>query len=99
MSHQAPPPAPPTQPPSPPPTQPPGPPPTEPSGPKPKSRGRRLLVDVGVIIALIVVYALSLFAVHLLATSGSKPPQADLGTTADTVVQVRLEKLTRSPTA
>lgn len=93
MSHQAPPPAPPTQPPGPPPTQPPGPPPTEPSGPKAKSRGRRILVDVGVIISLIVVYALSLFAVHLLATSGSKPPQADLGTTADTVVQVRLEKL------
>lgn len=82
MSHQAPPPVPtgPTLP------------PTDPSGSKPKTSGRRVAIDVGVVVSVIVVYVLSLFAVHLLASSGGTP-DADLSTGTDTVVKIRLEKL------
>ncbi|MBX9638998.1 MAG: DUF4436 domain-containing protein [Mycobacteriaceae bacterium] len=85
MSHQAPPPAPPA-----PPT------PSEPSSsppPKSSSRGKRILIDLGVILAVVVVYVLSLVGVHLLATSAEGLPEADLGTTEDTVVQVKVEEL------
>ncbi|RUP03912.1 MAG: DUF4436 domain-containing protein [Mycobacterium sp.] len=84
MSHQAPPPAPPA-----PPT------PSAPSSPPPKSssRGRRILIDLGVILAVVVVYVLSLVGVHLLATSAEGLPEPDFGTTDDTVVQVKVEEL------
>lgn len=85
MSHQAPPPAPPA-----PPT------PSAPSSPPPpksSSRGKRILIDLGVILAVVVVYVLSLVGVHLLATSAEGLPEADLGTTEDTVVQVKIEEL------
>ncbi|MCV7009668.1 MAG: DUF4436 domain-containing protein [Mycobacterium sp.] len=86
MSHQAPPPAPPAPPPA----------PSAPSSPPPSkssSRGRRILIDLGVILAVVVVYVLSLVGVHLLATSAEGLPEADLGTTEDTVVQVKIEEL------
>ncbi len=86
MSHQAPPPAPPASPPAP--SAPSSPPP-----PKSSSRGRRILIDLGVILAVVVVYVLSLVGVHLLATSAEGLPEADLGTTEDTVVQVKIEEL------
>jgi hypothetical protein len=81
MSHQAPPPAPPA--------------PPAPSAPAPQSssRGRRILIDLGVVLAVIVVYVLSLVGVHLLATSAEGLPEPDFGTTEDTVVQVKVEEL------
>lgn len=85
MTHQAPPPAPPARPT---PSQPSSPPP-----PKSSSRGKRILIDLGVILAVVVVYVLSLVGVHLLATSAEGLPEADLGTTEDTVVQVKIEEL------
>jgi hypothetical protein len=88
MSHQAPPPAPPAQQP---PRQPSGPPP--PSQPEAPSRGKRILIDFGVILAVLVVYVLSLVGVHLLATSAEPLGQPDLGATEDTVVQVKVEEL------
>ncbi len=80
MSHQAPPPARPA-------------PPSTPSSPRPNSRGKRILIDLGVILAVIVVYVLSLVGVHLLATSAEGLPEPDFGTTEDTVVQVKVEEL------
>lgn len=84
MSHQAPPPAPPAPPA-----------PSAPSSPPPpkSTRGKRILIDIGVILAVVVVYVLSLVGVHLLATSAEGLPEADLGTTEDTVVQVKIEEL------
>ncbi|MDT5223596.1 MAG: hypothetical protein QOG19_1003, partial [Mycobacterium sp.] len=87
MSHQAPPP-PPSAPPA---QQPSGPPP--PAQPKAPSRGKRILIDFGVILVVLVVYVLSLVGVHLLATSAEPLGEPDLGTTADTVVQVKVEEL------
>jgi hypothetical protein len=48
---------------------------------------------IGILVAFLIVYGLSLFGVHLLAKSAApiKPP--DLNATGDTVVLVRLEKL------
>lgn len=71
-------------------------PPTTPAhaaAPPPKSRGRRLAIGLGILLAFLVVYALSLFGVHLLAKSSGplKPP--DLNATDDTIVLVRLEEL------
>ncbi|QLL08350.1 DUF4436 domain-containing protein [Mycobacterium vicinigordonae] len=102
MSYQAPPPAPPPTQPSGPPTQPSGPPtqpsgpPTQPSGPpgpQPKSRGRRIAIDLAVVLAVVVVYVLSLFGVHLLATSAVGMEEPNLDTSDNTVVQVKLEEL------
>ena len=67
--------------------------PASPTPPPPKSRGLRVLIALAIVVGIIVVYALSLFGVHLLATSAGPLPEPDLGTTEDTVVQVRLEKL------
>ncbi len=84
MSHQAPPPAPPAPPA-----------PSTASSPPPKSpgRGKRILIDIGVILAVVVVYVLSLVGVHLLASSAESLPEPDFGTTEDTVVQVKVEEL------
>jgi uncharacterized protein DUF4436 len=60
----------------------------------PPARGRRrTLLVIGLLVAFLIVYGLSLFGVHLLAKSAApiKPP--DLNATNDTVVLVRLEKL------
>ncbi|OBG22304.1 DUF4436 domain-containing protein [Mycobacterium sp. 852002-51057_SCH5723018] len=83
-------------PPAPPPPTPPTPPEQPVAAPAeaPPERGRRrTLIVVGILVAFLVVYGLSLFGVHLLAKSAApiKPP--DLNATNDTIVLVRLEKL------
>jgi Domain of unknown function (DUF4436) len=86
MAHSAPPTPAPTTPPRPP-EQPPAQPPEAPR------RTRRVVIAMGILVAFMVVYTLSLFGVHLLSKSAGplKPP--DLNATNDTVVLVRLEKL------
>ena len=61
----------------------------------PAARGRRIAIAFGIVVALIAIYVLSLFAVHLLAKSGPALPAVDLSKVEadDSVVQVRLEKL------
>jgi Domain of unknown function (DUF4436) len=68
-------------------------PPEAPAEAPPKRGSRRPLIAVGILVAFIIVYGLTLFGVHLLAKSAGplKPP--DLNATGDTVVLVRLEKL------
>jgi hypothetical protein len=72
---------------------PPAPPPSTPAEAPPNRRGRRRIVGLGILVAFVLVYGLSLFGVHLLfnASGPVKPP--DLNSTDDTVVLVRLEKL------
>jgi Domain of unknown function (DUF4436) len=84
MSHHAPPPAPPaTQP-----TQ------ETPQPPEAsKAAGRRALLVAGILVAFIVVYALSLFGVHMLAKSSGPLPAVDEDPSDETVVLVRLDKL------
>ncbi len=67
-----------------------GPPPAPPA-----ARGRRIAIAVGIVVAMIAIYILSLFAVHLLSKSAPALPAADLSKieAEDSVVQVRLEKL------
>jgi Domain of unknown function (DUF4436) len=88
MSHHAPPPPPPAAPPA---TQP------TPEAPQPpeasKERGRRALLIAGILVAFIVVYALSLFGVHALAKSSGPLPAVDEEPSDETVVLVRLDKL------
>src|SRR5581483_9968231 len=90
MSHHA--------PPAPPPETPPTPETPQPSErPLPdetsKSRGRSALIAAGILVAFIVVYSLSLFGVHLLATSSGPLKAPDLNATDDSVVLIRLEEL------
>lgn len=71
---------------------------TEPSPPPaapPEARGPRIAIAFGIVVAVIVIYVLSLLAVHLLAKSAPALPAVDLGKveTEDSVVQVRVEKL------
>lgn len=80
MSHQAPPTA-------PPPTM-----PADQTGSEARARGKRVLVDIGVVLTVILIYVLSLVGVHLLTTS-TGAPDVDLEANNDTVVKVRLEKL------
>lgn len=65
--------------------------PPAPSG----ARGRQIAIAFGIVASLIVVYVLSLIAVHLLAKSAPALPAVDLSKVEaeDSVVQVRLEKL------
>jgi hypothetical protein len=70
----------------------PAPPPTTPPPPSDK-RGRRVLLGVGILVAFIAVYSLSLFGVHLLSRSAAPLKSPDLNATDDTVVLVRLEEL------
>lgn len=82
-------------PPAPPPATPPAsePPPAVPPEAPAKRGGRRTLLVIGILVAFLLVYGLSLFGVHLLSKSAApiKPP--DLNATGDTIVLVRLEKL------
>ncbi|MEB4208176.1 DUF4436 domain-containing protein [Mycobacterium sp. 94-17] len=59
------------------------------------ARGRQLAIAFGIVASLIVIYVLSLIAVHLLAKSAPPLPAVDLSKVEaeDSVVQVRLEKL------
>jgi hypothetical protein len=68
---------------------------TEPSPPPPEARGPRIAIAFGIVVAVIVIYILSLVAVHLLAKSAPALPAADLNKieAEDSVVQVRVEKL------
>jgi hypothetical protein len=68
----------------------------EPSPPAPpEARGLRIAIAFGILVAVIVIYVLSLIAVHLLAKSAPALPAVDLSKVEaeDSVVQVRLEKL------
>ena len=60
-----------------------------------ETRGPRLAIAFAIVVALIVIYVLSLIAVHLLAKSAPPLPAVDLSKVEaeDSVVQVRLEKL------
>jgi len=70
-------------------------PPTNPTAPQPRSRALRFATAFGILSALVLVYALSLVAVHLLAMSAPALPPVDLDKyqKEDTVVQVRLDEL------
>lgn len=72
---------------------PPAPPPAQPAPSAP--RGRQLAIAFGVVVAIIVIYVLSLIAVHLLAKSAPALPAVDFSKleAEDSVVQVHLEKL------
>lgn len=61
----------------------------------PGERGRQIAVAFAILVAIIVVYVLSLIAVHLLAKPAPPLPAVDLSKVEaeDSVVQVRLEKL------
>ncbi|OBI38462.1 DUF4436 domain-containing protein [Mycobacterium colombiense] len=65
--------------------------PPEPAG----ARGRQIAIAFGIVASVIVIYVLSLIAVHLLAKSAPPLPAVDLSKVEaeDSVVQVRLEKL------
>lgn len=78
--------------------EPPPPPAPEPSAPAPEKSGshaRRVLVGFGIVLAVLVVYFLSLMGVHLLSKSAPPLPPVDLSKFEkdDTVVSVRLDDL------
>ena len=52
-----------------------------------------MVIGIGIVVAFLVIYILSLFGVHWLAKSAGPLKAPDLGTTDDTVVLVRLEEL------
>lgn len=59
------------------------------------ARGPRLAIAFGIVVAVVVIYVLSLIAVHLLAKSAPALPSVDLSKVEaeDSVVQVRMEKV------
>lgn len=63
------------------------------AAPRDKARGRRLVIGLGILLAFLLVYILSLFGVHWLSKSAGPLKAPDLGTAEDTVVLVRLEEL------
>jgi hypothetical protein len=71
--------------------------PADPSKPEPEAEPkpprRHLVLDICVIVGVIVLYALSLFGYHWLASTPGPLPRPDVGTTNDTVVLVRFEQL------
>jgi Domain of unknown function (DUF4436) len=80
--------------PAPPPPTPPEQPPAPPAPATTPNRSRRqVVIAVGAVVGFLLVYALSLFGVHLLAKSAAPVKPPDLNATSDTVVLVRLEKL------
>jgi hypothetical protein len=62
------------------------------AAPPPKPKGR-LLLGLGILIAFVLVYALSLFGFHLLGESAAPIKAPDLNAADDTVVLVRVEEL------
>ncbi|WP_186241691.1 DUF4436 domain-containing protein [Mycobacterium simulans] len=73
---------------------------TEPSPPPappeaPGGRRRRAAIGLGILVAVVAVYALSLLGVHLLARSAPPLPPVDFSkySADDTIVQVRLDDL------
>ena len=74
----------------------PPPPPPAPEPPAPTgSRGRRIAIAFGMLVALIVIYVLSLIGVHLLAKSSPPLPEVDLSKYQqdETAVKLRVEEL------
>lgn len=70
--------------------------PAPPAPPAPAApRGRQIAISFGIVVAVIVIYVLSLIAVHLLAKSAPALPPVDFSKleAEDSVVQVHLEKL------
>ncbi|MCV7439282.1 DUF4436 domain-containing protein [Mycobacterium seoulense] len=70
--------------------------PAPPAPPAPAApRGRQIAISFGIVVAVIVIYVLSLIAVHLLAKSAPALPPVDFSKLEadDSVVQVHLEKL------
>ncbi|OBH23214.1 DUF4436 domain-containing protein [Mycobacterium sp. E342] len=70
--------------------------PAPPAPPAPAAhRGRQMAITFGIVVAVIVIYVLSLIAVHLLAKSAPALPPVDFSKLEadDSVVQVHLEKL------
>ena len=70
--------------------------PAPPAPPAPAApRGRQIAISFGIVVAVIVIYVLSLIAVHLLAKSSPALPPVDFSKleAEDSVVQVHLEKL------
>jgi hypothetical protein len=63
------------------------------AAPPPPKKRSRLVIGIGVLIAFIVVYGLSLFGFHLLGQSAAPLKAPDLNAADDTVVLVRLEEL------
>jgi hypothetical protein len=63
--------------------------------PTPGSRGRRIAIAFGIVVAVVVIYILSLIAVHLLAKSAPPLPAVDFSKVEedDSVVSVHIEKL------
>src|ERR1700758_2320074 len=61
----------------------------------PEARGPRIAVAFGIVLGVVVIYVLTLFAVHLLAKSAPPLPAVDFTKleAEDSVVQVHLEKL------
>src|ERR1700739_227414 len=61
----------------------------------PTARGPRMVIALGIVVAVIAIYVLSLFAVHLLAKSAPALPAVDFSklTAEDSVVQVDIVKL------
>lgn len=82
-------------PPAPPPASPPAPEPTSAAPPEAPAKrgGRRTLLVIGILVAFLLVYGLSLFGVHMLSRSAGPLKAPDLNATNDTIVLVRLEKL------
>jgi hypothetical protein len=68
---------------------------TPPTPAPPAAKGRQLAIAFGIVVAVIVMYVLTLITVHLLAKSAPPLPAVDLSKVEaeDSVVQVRLEKL------
>lgn len=57
------------------------------------SKGRRILVRVAIVVAVVVVYAASLTTYHLVANRSHSLGQADWGTVSDTVVVVTVSSI------
>lgn len=75
-------------------------PPPPPPAPKPEPapepespRRRHLLLDVCIVLGVVVVYLLSLFGYHWLATAPGPLPEPDVDTSDGTVVLVRFEQM------
>ena len=66
-----------------------------PTLPTPNSRARRVAIGFAILVAVLVVYVLSLIGVHLLSKSSPPLPAVDLGQfhKEDTIVQLSLEEL------